>query len=422
MLLRFTDNLIMQLTRGCNLECSYCFQGNKKGKNKRVTLEEFKNLVDTTLYERCVLGSRDNYIEFHFHGGEVTLLGSDLIIEMMEYLKMRSKYFRGIHISIQSNGILVDEKLARYLAENNISLGFSFDGIVSDRCSVETSKKLLENMKRFHKDFGLKIGTLTTLSSKNVKTWFTETIPLLMEFSDGFGFNIICTSPEDDDLIPDPKDLWEYVFLPILQTWLTDHPLRERALVRVIESVLEEIIFNTQHERTWKTGCFNQQCGHLSNMVAVDPDMVLTGCDKYLEEGKYIKEVRETFEFNKKDFLGVKQLTKVFDFVKDLNNKRKSRGCMECFAKESCPGECQSYCLSKYGEVKTPSDDWCLLYKNTVQFVIENWTKIIMNKCLTHDNLILGVKSDARLALDNENKELVINPNGTYGGKFKYDL
>lgn len=423
MFLRFTDNLIMQLTRGCNFNCSYCFQGNKEGKTKKVSIEEFKNFIDTALYERCILGDRDNFIDFHFHGGEVTLLGTDNLIEMMEYLKIRSKIFRGIHISIQSNGYLVDDKLARYLSENDISLGYSFDGFESERCSKTKTLEILERLKSYKENYGLKIGALAVISSKNVKTWLSDYLEV-KDIMNGTGINIICTRPEDDNLIPSPKDVWEYIYLPILNSYLGPNPIIERSCSLVIEGIFRDLIFITESHptQTIKTGCFDQICAHLTNMIAIDPEMNLTGCDKYLESGDFISK-KETFNLNEKDFLGMKQIKKALDFYKELDKVRIKRGCDKCFARSYCPGECQSYNLSKYGELKAPSDDWCFLYKNIVQFIFENWTSIVIGKVFNSNKNLIKLRPIAKFELDNQNKMILIDQDtNTYMGVNKYDL
>ena len=423
MLLRFTDNLIMQLTRDCNLNCSYCFQGNKKEwKNRFMSYEDFTKLVDSTLYERCVLGDKDRYISFHFHGGEVTLLGTEELIRRLDYLFMRKEFFEGIHIVIQTNGLNIDEQLAEYFSEKKITVGVSFDSWVNDRMSEDQTRELMMRLKSYHDRFGTTFGLLSTITSKNVKTWLNDNKELLSWVS-GLGVNVICTHQKDEWLIPDPEDVLNHIYLPIVRSWLTDSPVIERNTRIAVEQLLQELLFVTETENK-KTGCFNQFCGHLSNMIAVDPEMRLTGCDKYLEKGDCIEKVRSYYDIDQKDFLGLNQIKAYFEFCKELNEARKEYKCDQCPADTFCPGECQSYALSKFGKVTIPEKGWCEVYKYLYEFVEDNWPEMICHMTFRTTARVLRIRNEARHMLDNRGIKLVYNAlNGEYRGeRIHYDL
>lgn len=409
MLLRFTDNLIMQLTRDCNLRCSYCFQGDKKKwKNKIMSYEDFSRLVDSTIYERCVLGDKDNYINFHFHGGEITLLGSEEIIRRMEYIKKRAQFFNGVCISIQSNGVDFDETLAKYLAENSLVLGLSFDSWINDRLSESKTKEMMNRLKGYHEKYGTKFGLLSTITSKNVKTWLKDNLDLI-DWVEMLGVNIVCTNQTDDWLVPTPEDVLNYVYLPIVKSWLTNKPIYERDTKIAAEQILQELLFITEEERK-KTGCFNQFCGHLSNMIAVDPDLKLTGCDKYQENGDFIEQAKVLYDIDKKDFLGLNQIREYFNFCKELNEVRKKNSCNQCPADSFCPGQCQSYSLSRFGKVTTIDQDWCKVYNNLFEFIENNWEDIICNMKFQTTVPVLRIRNEAKRRLKEKGIKLTYDP------------
>lgn len=423
MLLRFTDNLIVQLTRDCNLRCSYCFQGNKsRWKNKTMSYEDFIRLVDSTLYERCVLGDKDNFISFHFHGGEATLLGTEELIRRMDYILMRREFFHGIHIVIQTNGIAIDERFAKYMAEKRIPIGLSFDNIISDRMPEKTARELMDRLKSYHEKFGTEFGLLSTITAKNVKTWLNDNKEFL-DWTSGLGVNILCAHQTHEDQIPAAKDVLEYIYLPILESWLTDHPINERDTKIAVEQILQEMIFVTELENK-KTGCFNQFCGHLSNMIAVDPEMRLTGCDKFLEEGDFLKETQKFYDLDQKDFLGVNQAKAYFEFCKTLNEARKEYKCDQCPADSFCPGECQSYSLSKYGKIMMPKKEWCDIYRYLYEFIEDNWPEIICHVPMGTTSRALRIRNEARHMLENRGMKLIYDSlTGIYKGeKIQYDL
>lgn len=419
MLMRFTDNIIMQLTRDCNLHCSYCFQGDKSPwHNKMMSFEDFKTFVDTTLYERCVLGDKDNLVDFHFHGGEVLLLGTEEIIKRMEYLFKRREFFRGIRITLQTNGTLINEKLAKYFYDHDLVIGVSFDGWKNDRQSKEQTRKMMENLKNLHDRIGTKFGLLSTITKNNVKTWFSD-CKELVPWTEGLGVNIICTHQKEDYLIPSPEEIEEYVYMPVLKTWLTDKPIEERDLKVATEYILEDMIFQVEPSIK-KTGCFDQYCGHLTNMIAVLPDLTLTGCDKYLEFGDYVEEKRKYYNLFQKDFLGLNQIQDYFNFCKEVNKARIQQGCDSCPMQIFCPGECQSYALSKYGKVVMPEKSWCRMYEHLYDFILEHWIEIILHQKFrtTHD--VLSVRNDIKYKLNQAGIQLKYDPcTRTYKGERK---
>ena len=88
LMLRFTDNVIAQMTRECNCHCTYCYEhglDDSYWKGKRFTVESFKQAFDTYIYYRCILGRIENHCDWHFHGGEVLLLPFSELKQMFEY-------------------------------------------------------------------------------------------------------------------------------------------------------------------------------------------------------------------------------------------------------------------------------------------------------------------------------------------------
>lgn len=410
MLLRFTDNLIMQLTRDCNLHCKYCFQGEKtEWKDKYVSFEEFMDIVDTTIYERCLLGNLENNIKFHFHGGEVTLIPWEELKEMINYVLTRKVYFPGVSLCFQTNGTLLTEEMCKYFVENNVEVGVSIDSLSSeDRISVEATKKLVEHLTDLHNKTGITFGNLSVLSTHNMKTWFEDMRTLeKLGFMKSPGINLICTRPEDDFLIPSPEDQWAYWMKPVLESYLTDNPLRERDLQIVVSKVLQDIIFEIDKSSFSKTGCFDRICGHGANMIAVDPNLKVYNCDKYLEAGDFIN-YKEGSNLNQRDFLGFQQKNRVIQYYQKILALEKEVGCDRCKANWLCNGECQSYILSKYGEYRL-NPEMCNVYKRVYDFISDHWIEIIQKSDFPIYGRALKVRSEALSVLEKNHMIVKLN-------------
>jgi len=121
-------NLLIKPASGnCNLRCKYCFYHS---------LADSRNIksygmMDTDLLELLVKKSLE-YAEgsctFGFQGGEPTLAGLNFYRKLIEY---QEKYNTGkarIYNTLQTNGMLIDDEWAKFLADNNFLVGISLDG------------------------------------------------------------------------------------------------------------------------------------------------------------------------------------------------------------------------------------------------------------------------------------------------------
>ncbi|ASB49388.1 anaerobic sulfatase maturase [Alkalitalea saponilacus] len=110
----------------CNLNCTYCFYLEKaelysEAKTHRMSYETLEVLI------RQVMAQSGSHVSFTWQGGEPTLIGLGFYEKVIE---LQKKYGRGkvIGNGLQTNGMLIDEKWAAFLAEHNFLIGLSIDG------------------------------------------------------------------------------------------------------------------------------------------------------------------------------------------------------------------------------------------------------------------------------------------------------
>lgn len=109
------------LTEQCNLNCSYCFEG-EKGKQE-MSAEIIPHIIDFIKQYMRNDFVVDETICVNFNGGEA-LLKPSLLREFTEKLKEA-----GVHsFSISTNFFLIDEDIIDFLAENNFFVQISIDG------------------------------------------------------------------------------------------------------------------------------------------------------------------------------------------------------------------------------------------------------------------------------------------------------
>ncbi len=114
----------------CNLDCRYCFYLEKEtlysGPSKRPTWQMSDEVLES--YIRQYIEQQDiPEISFAWQGGEPTLLGVRFFEKVVA---LQQKYAAGkvIQNALQTNGTLLDDNWAVFLAEHGFLVGLSIDG------------------------------------------------------------------------------------------------------------------------------------------------------------------------------------------------------------------------------------------------------------------------------------------------------
>jgi sulfatase maturation enzyme AslB (radical SAM superfamily) len=137
------------LTAGCNLRCTYCYQNDKKP--RRMTWETLRGAVD------LVLGSRAPDVQILFLGGE-PLLEFPLIREAVAYVRRARDRKKAVRFAIVTNGTLLRDEEAAFLAEHWFETHLSFDGIPAAQDlrgpgTFPVLDRLLDTLARDHPAF-----------------------------------------------------------------------------------------------------------------------------------------------------------------------------------------------------------------------------------------------------------------------------
>lgn len=112
----------------CNLRCRYCYYLEKK----TLYPDTSSFIMSADILERYIIqhieASTEQNIFFSWHGGEPLLAGIDFFRKIVE-LEEKHKPTGSIIINgIQTNGTLINETWASFLAENKFLTGISIDG------------------------------------------------------------------------------------------------------------------------------------------------------------------------------------------------------------------------------------------------------------------------------------------------------
>jgi len=116
------DAVDLVLTAACNLRCVYCYQATKRPGRMRWPIA------------RAALGrlleSREGAGRLCLTGGE-PLLAAPLVRRVVRHVRSRGPSTRRIGISLLTNGTLLDERMIRFLAANDVAVQISMDGVAA---------------------------------------------------------------------------------------------------------------------------------------------------------------------------------------------------------------------------------------------------------------------------------------------------
>ena len=122
----------------CNIACQYCFYRDAKklrqGDNRTLMSED---TLETLV--RRAFAFADGTVTFVFQGGEPTLMGIDFYRTFLSLAEQYNTKGCVMKVSIQTNGVLLDEAWLTLLREHHVLVGLSFDGLpqVHDKYRVD---------------------------------------------------------------------------------------------------------------------------------------------------------------------------------------------------------------------------------------------------------------------------------------------
>ena len=139
---------MIQSTTFCNIKCKYCYLPNRDLKG-RFPLELLQPLF-AKLRQAELL---DGQVTVLWHAGEPLSLPIDYYRQAFSIIAEAAGHTRIMH-NVQTNGMLLTDEYARFLAEQNVSVGISIDGpdFIHDRMRVTRSggptlHKVLEGLE-----------------------------------------------------------------------------------------------------------------------------------------------------------------------------------------------------------------------------------------------------------------------------------
>ncbi len=252
-------------TEGCNLACEYCFEKEMLG-YRRMHDNVGQKAIDLLLDY-----SRDKPAVSITHFGGEPLVNFRAVRQMTEYAEREAKH-RGktITFSMTSNGVLIDDAKAEYLAEHKIMVLLSVDGLKDTHDKYRVDKRGrgtfeqvirgLQVLKRTQRWIGVKM----TVMPDNAASLLRDVLGLyelgVNQFVIGYATGISWSESEMQIYV----EQWGKVY-----QWYKENP---RDDLRMAE--FEEL------EREGNEPVFSCQAGNDSITVTVDGE--ISPCSKIL--------------------------------------------------------------------------------------------------------------------------------------------
>lgn len=155
----------------CNIACTYCFYYEKQEMMGSGIHRMSEGILESLIKKS--LENSGRIFNFGWQGGEPTLMGLDFFSKVIE---LQEKYGRGQMVtnSIQTNGLLLDEKWAHFLKEYNFLVGLSIDGKehVHDHYRLtaggQGTHRKVEDTAKLLLGAGVEVNALSTVNDYSV--------------------------------------------------------------------------------------------------------------------------------------------------------------------------------------------------------------------------------------------------------------
>ncbi|MDW8062102.1 MAG: anaerobic sulfatase maturase [Nitrososphaerota archaeon] len=340
--------LVKPVSADCNLSCAYCFYLSKASLYPEVDVHRMSDEVLMKLTAQ-ILSLSGETISFCWQGGEPTLAGIDFYRKALRYQSMFKAPFQMVENSLQTNGILIDDRWASFLSRYDFLVGVSLDGPreVHDRYrrsrrglgSYEAVARCIDTLRRY----SVKFNILTVVSNLNVRD------PKgLYRFMVDMGFRYLqfipCVERGSDREVADysvtPEDYGRFV-CEIFDEWFNNG--NPEIYVRDFEDILISYVFGDT-----PSCIFGRRCGRY---IVVEYNGDVYPCDFHVDRRWLLGNIMED------DLENIVTSEKFVEFL-SIKDKLKER-CGDCRWLRYCNGGCP-----KHWEIRNYSENYlCKSYK-----------------------------------------------------------
>lgn len=329
--------LIKPASANCNMDCKYCFykclSSHREEYSKGFMTEE---TLETLVRE--AIAYADGSLTFAFQGGEPTLAGLDFFQKAVELQQKYNNKKLQIENTIQTNGLLIDEKWARFLGEHRFLVGLSLDGpkkmhdrYRNDAAGQDTFARIMHSvqlLEQYHVDYNV-VTVVTNDTAKQAsflyKFWkrnhypFVQFIPCMDEIKRQDG------TQERSIYAVEPEQYGKFL-CELFDLWYADFVAGEAMDIRMFSN-LAQMAAGYPAEECGMNGCCN--C-----YFVVEGDGSVYPCDFYCMDAWKLGNVND-------GFVQMKTSEKAKAFMEA--SRPVCAACQECPYFSLCRGGCRRW-------------------------------------------------------------------------------
>lgn len=320
-------NVLLEATESCNLRCKYCFHAEEGYIANQMKAETYEKICQLTFpyYEQ---------LQFLWHGGEPLCAGLDFFREVTDIQNFyRKKYPIKVINAMQTNGTQIDDDTAKFLAENEYSVGISFDGVTNEETRGKTQDTL--HGIRLLRQYGVQnIGAITVVCGTNIDR-LPESYQLMKELGLSTDYNslILTGGAKNNAFLQLDLDYFCEKMIDFFELWLKDTECK--IVVNPFVSYVRDIYLN-RSSLCWHTSC-------LGRWINVKPDGAVFPCSREYPS-KYsfgnIHSVNSIAELFSSDG---------FERLLEETITRREKCASECSLYNFCQGGCSCNALTESG-------------------------------------------------------------------------
>ncbi len=157
----------------CNIDCKYCFYKDRAPEFGRGKQRMSDEVLEKLVKDYMQLGFPVS--GFAWQGGEPTLMGVDFFRRAVELQKKYGRAGQEVSNTLQTNGVLLDDKWCRFFHDNKFLLGISIDGPSEfhdyyrvDHSGAGTFDKVMRGIQTC-REYKVEFSALVLLNNKNVE-------------------------------------------------------------------------------------------------------------------------------------------------------------------------------------------------------------------------------------------------------------
>lgn len=345
----FIELIIINITSKCNLNCSYCYRGELNVATLNVEdairfLKEIESPQKVTLL---------------FQGGEP-------LIEFEKIKYIVDIFGKKFNYAIQTNGVLLNDKICQYCKNNNIRISISVDGIDYDDNKLRFCKnssdyyRMKENIEKYSRY--LNLGAIAVISAQNVDKAVHITKYFIQNHIKLFSLNPIWPIGRgklyQEEMICSDNDKLVENMLKVVEYLYSHNMKKPKVIIREKNLyLLWQRIFFRKFDNYM---CAQNPCGAGNRTITIDTDGKIYPCTYFIEPQYSLGEIL-IYENKKSKFSGLSK------------GQAGQKDCQKCIYRMFCGGGCTG-ATRLFG--KNP---YCEYFKKIIPKLID-WQIGILNE------------------------------------------